>query len=710
MSKIKFDDRIVYCSLRWDDDLRKKKTYFGKVWGGMTKDEANTIAYKTGDGLVVIDVDTQDLDEIDKRIAKALRKLGKPTVTTKRGYHWYFNHNNSEEFVNDSAYTELVDVRSDGGLIFAQYRGKSPEISYKRTGQIYSAIPFKLLKRLRELMKIKSKRKQNRDQWTQAPKGEIHSATLSYAAKDFFSGLSIDEVLVRGIEYVENFLGGTPREMKLMSARIKDAYDYHLQNKLENTKEVLSEEPMEIGGELEDEEIRQMLVKAQKGGALELERVMKEIKKKTKISIATLRKMLVEAQMGDDGLGGFFKGEIVWDGNAGIFAEVRDKFVVYHNKSSFFQTAMSNSGWMTPSDVNERLASICSKRVIYRPDLTERDILDENEDPAINCYRGVIFEGKGKKIPKNINRLLDNLFRNDTKAKEFFIHWLAYIVQFKKKTGVAWGFFGASGTGKGLISDIVMRLVGIHNSSPNVSDADLQSAFNQYAHNKMFLHLNEVASDFHGRHGVAGKMKAFVTDEYLQINMKGIQPVSAKNFTNVILNSNKPNPIELDVDDRRWNMIVTDKALNDCDWFKQGITGDKMLEESLKFGAYLMNVKVDRYKATHIMPKSKVKASIIEQTISPLVQVGSYIRGGDSDGLLEFLQLDSTDFNISEKEIKESFISSRWSSNLFFRIYCHVLGKDAQTVSYQQVVKYMIKPYITIEVSKVSNSLRYYNV
>jgi len=243
MSKIKFDDsRIIYCQLGWDNETNKKKAYFGGAWGNLDKNEANAMAYKTGNGLVVIDIDTLNLDEIDKTIAKELNKLGKPTVTTKRGGHWYFEHENSAEFVNDSAYSALVDIRSDGGIIFSQYLGKDSNISYKKTAKVYKKIPKKLLNRLRELMKVKTKRKQTRDQWSQVPKGEIHSATLSYAGKDFHSGFSLDEVMFRGIEYVEKFLGGTPREMKLMSTRIKDAYDYHLNNKLDNTKQVVSRE------------------------------------------------------------------------------------------------------------------------------------------------------------------------------------------------------------------------------------------------------------------------------------------------------------------------------------------------------------------------------------------------------------------------------------------------------------------------------------
>ena len=705
---IDFKSRAIYCKLGWDSEKGKKTTYFGKEWGKLDKSEANAIAYKTGNGLVIVDVDTKDLSEIHIGLAKQLRKLER-TVSTKRGNHWYFKHANSEEFVNDSAYTELVDVRSDGGLIFAQYKGTSEHISYKRVGKIHDKIPKKLLKILRELRTIKTSRKQTRERWSQAPKGEIHSATLSYAGKDFHSGLSLDEVMIRGIEYVENFLGGTPREMKLMSARIKDAYDYWIQNRIEDAPTVT--DVVDVGGDFGNDEIQGMLLKAQKGGALELEKTMKQLKSKTKLSMAVMREMLAEAQSGTEGISGFFKGEVVWDSDLGLYIEVREKSVVYYKKQNFTQTVMSNSGWMTPSDVNERLSSIKSKRVLYRPNKAERDIVDMYGDHAINVHKRVDFGDRGgTKIPKLVNKLLDNVFHSDMKAKEHFIHWLAYILQTGQRSGVAWGFFGASGTGKGLLVDLIVKMLGNDNCSMNVGDSSLQSSFNSYLHNKQLVHLNEIASDFHGRHGVASKIKAMVTDPYLMLNMKGITEVVIENHCNIILNSNKPNPIELDMGDRRWNMIITNLVLSQQDWFEVGVTGDKILSKYKEFGNYLIDFEYDVKMATRIMDESVAKSNVISQTTNPLELIGNCIKRCDADAILEELQLSSEDLELSEKDIRWSCETREWSTSLLRSIYGFVTCKEDKTIANQHISRYFVKPYITPKNSIVKNSKRYYTL
>ena len=702
LSTRKMLSRTIYCNLKWDGN--KKKAYFGGKWGAMDKSEANTIAYKTGNGLIVVDVDTQDLDEIDKRVGDELKKLA-PTVTTKRGYHYYFWHKKSKEFVNDSAYTELVDVRSDGGIIFAQYRGKDTEhISYKKTGKIYKKIPKKLYKILLKLRVVKTRNKKSRDRWSKAPKGEIHSATLSYAAKDFHSGLSFDEVMLRGVEYVENYLGGTPREMKLMSRRIKDAYEYWKENRLKEAKEVEDIEDTDFS----EDEVLGMLLMAQKKGALELEKTMKTLKKKTKISMGTMRNMLDESLRGGDNLSAYFKGNIIWDNKLNVFAEVRDECIIHHNKSGFTQTVMSKSGFMKPQDVTDRLSKIPNKCLVYAPDVDDIEFKDEFGNDCVNSYRGIKFDAVGHKIPKLIDKLLNNLFVSDMAAKNNFIHWLAYILQFKKRTNVAWGFYGASGTGKGLLVDIIYRLLGLGNCSINVGDVSLQSNFNSYAYNKLFIHLNEIASDYHSRHGVAGKIKALVSDDVIQINMKGVSEISQRNYCNLILNSNNPNPIEIDTTDRRWNLINCNSVLAELDWFTVGVTGDKIISKYKKFGEYLMNLKVDKFKATHIMTRSKTKENLMLQTSNPLKIVGDMMVKGECKNIEEYLGLTDKNFEIDLKELEKSCETGFWRVSIISNIYTAVTGNEVK--NNVNVAKYFVKPFLTASKSILKNKVRYYKI
>jgi len=693
--KIDFKERTIYCKINYNHNADKKVLWFGKDgWGSLDKSEANASAIRTGDGLVVVDVDTKNLKEIDKKLRNFLKEF-KPTVETARGFHYYFVDKKSEEFTSKSAYTTHVDIRSDGGIILNQYLGKEKPkyISYKKVGDVCGKIPKPMRKYLMSLKQNSKVKMKNRSQWEEVESGEIHDTCIRYAMRDFNNGLSYDEVIANGLDYVQKYLNNSPREIKLMLDRLKWAYETKAQERFENSKPEAIVEPLDIGGELEDAEILLMLQKAQKGGALELERVMGEIKKKLKISKTTLKEMLKESPEDVEGLDSLFKGSVVWASNLGVFAEVFKGDIFYYNKNNFVQTCISKSGWMNSSDVNERLSSIPSKILEYDPTSENDSGFDNFGNSTINSYHGVVFKSENvTKIPKTIDKVLDNLFSEDVKAKTYFLSWLAYIVQTGKRTGIAWGFFGASGSGKGLIVDIISKMLGNQNCSLNIGDNALQSTFNSYLHNKQFIHLNEIASDFHGRHGVAGKTKSMISDPIIHINPKNMPAVFVKNFTNTILNSNKSNPIEIDKDDRRWNMIITMTSLSSLKWWKGDKSYQKAVKEFDAFGVYLSNYKFDINKATRPMEISTVKRSIIEQTTNTFDLVGEAITGKNSDLLLDILDLDESDFYITESEIVESCANGLWSNNLLNRIYKHLNGdKSVKPYDYK---KYFIKPFI----------------
>ena len=694
---IDFNARTIYCKLTYDAETKKKNTYFGGSWGSMEKRDANAVAFKTGDGLVVVDVDTQDLTEIDKGIRRELEKLGKPTVTTARGYHWYFEHKNSPEFVNKASYSKLVDVRSDGGIIFSQYKGGSPHISYKRTGDVFSKMPKKLHRLLKDAMQSSTKKVKQRTQWEKIPKGEIHDGMLRYIMKDFYAGLAYDEVIANGVDYVQRFLGGTQREINLMMERVKWGFDKRLENKLDEQKVVPPSEQSSGSGDFEDDEVVSMLLSAEKGGAQELERVMKEIKKKLGVSLGTQREILKEARLSKSGgIAIHFKGDVVWDSHMEKFVEIREDSETYYKKQSFNQTVMSRSGFLENADVNELLPTVPAKHIIYIPTKDRGDMLDEFGEDAFNVHNSVVFKGKGKKIPKTIAKVLDNLFESDMEAREVFINWMATIVQTGMRTGVAWGFFGASGTGKTLIAEIMRDLVGGKNASMNVSDNDLQSAFSPYLLHKQFLHLNEVASDFHGRHGVAGHIKAFVSDAHIRINMKFMGEVEVDNYINVILNSNKSNPLELDVDDRRWNMIMTSNALVNTSWWKGNKSYAKVLKEIDELGAYLTNYKIDKGQACTPMKMSLAKQNVVEQTSSTTQMLGKHIRIGDAPALVDMLDIDESSLDFTEDEIIWSCDHGKWSNELLLRLYIWATRKEGSTV--YECKKYFTMPYVSKEV------------
>lgn len=138
----------VYANIQWDKKKQKKTVSFadkkdGK-WGSLTKDKANATAIVTGNGLVVVDIDTHDMSQLDPELVKMLPP--EPTIKTKRGYHYYFNVKDSETFTTKTDVFKHVDIRADGGLVFNSYWGDNKNISYETQNKIICSMHKKMAK------------------------------------------------------------------------------------------------------------------------------------------------------------------------------------------------------------------------------------------------------------------------------------------------------------------------------------------------------------------------------------------------------------------------------------------------------------------------------------------------------------------------------------------------------------------------------------
>lgn len=666
--------RQFYLSVTRDDRGKKVINFGGKAWGDLPKDRANARGVRTGDNLMVVDVDTKDLTKIDKKLIKLLPL--ECTVETAKGFHWYFT--GADDVAQTQKLTEGVDIRNKGGFVFDKYWGKDTDISYEKVGSVYT-MTNKLHKYLLKLHDKQEKRVGKivyaiDGDYPEFEDGEQHEMIRLSMQEDFKKGLSYDEVYTKGQNYIKNYLTNNSHEQQLMRGRVDWAYKVFNGSGSSLDGTLVEVKPTKKKLTL-DEEIKETLSAASKLGALALENAKKEIKDAHGITMATLNDMTKEAIINDvTGIDKYFDGHIIFEPEMGVFADVKRSHVSMYKPSNFKQTLMGNSGWMCPTDVNEILCKIPNKYIMYKPNAPEGECRTEHGEAAINVYRAPEFpEVKSKKLPKTVDMILDNLFLTQPEAKEDFINWMAYIVQTGNRTGVAWGFFGASGSGKTAIATIFGRVLGNHNCSFNVGDVALQSAFNPYAYNKQLVHLNEVASDFHGRHGVAGKLKALVTDDYLQVNQKGISEITVDNYCNVILNSNKEDPIEVDVDDRRWNMVKSTRNIKHM----EGWAPFELADVVPKFRNFLLAYNVNKSRATNIMKISADKQGIVNKTSTIGKILSVHILEKDYESIMEITSIE--DENIHAKEIKTSCKSGLWMNATLIELYKRATGKEKAT-------------------------------
>ena len=226
------------------------------------------------------------------------------------------------------------------------------------------------------------------------------------------------------------------------------------------------------------------------------------------------------------------------------------------------------------------------------------------DDERIKCYNRMDFLPYNDRDKESIDKSVFNLFRglnqqihteynrndSDKILKRFleigleicggeqshFDYLLDYFADTiqnpQRKCPIAFIIKGKQGTCKNLFLNAVGNLFG----KPHyISSSNANDFFGNYAegfYHKLLVNINECEGkdtfDFEG------KLKSFITEDEITLNAKFVRPCRVLNLSRLIIFTNKPNPIPIDVrsKDRRYVVFeTTDKYLNKrytSDFFK----------------------------------------------------------------------------------------------------------------------------------------------
>lgn len=142
----------------------------------------------------------------------------------------------------------------------------------------------------------------------------------------------------------------------------------------------------------------------------------------------------------------------------------------------------------------------------------------------------------------------------DATTYERLIQWVASVIQTKRPNRTAWIFTGVPGTGKGLFTETILKALVGHKNVRTITTDDLESGYNGYAANNMFLIYDEAQWESMRMKSIDHALKTIVTSEELSINEKYLRSKPTPNFNNLIICSNEHEPIRISHDDRRYNI------------------------------------------------------------------------------------------------------------------------------------------------------------
>jgi hypothetical protein len=199
---------------------------------------------------------------------------------------------------------------------------------------------------------------------------------------------------------------------------------------------------------------------------------------------------------------------------------------------------------------------------------------DEKDNIDINTYN--LFNGYNKKIHSVYNKenqhniikpwldLAYSLCGEDDKVFNYFVKYIAHMIQKpNEKIPICFIFIGKQGTGKNMMLEGIANIIGKKNYITSSNVNDFFGTHSEGFYKKILVNLNELE----GKDTVdlESKLKSFISEDTITINQKYIRPMTISNVSRLIITTNKPNPIKIDVSstDRRYVVSKgTDKFLD----------------------------------------------------------------------------------------------------------------------------------------------------
>lgn len=274
---------------------------------------------------------------------------------------------------------------------------------------------------------------------------------------------------------------------------------------------------------------------------------------------------------------------------------------------------------------------------------------------VVNMFQPTVFmQSKVKPvrtIPPTIEKIILHVVGGGKEEMEHLINWIAFIMQFKQMTRTGWVLHGTEGTGKGLLFNEILRpLFGAQQTAIR-SMKTLAENYNDYVKNKFIVFIDEVqTSALRNQETIMAKLRNYMVEPMISIRQMFTNEYEVKNYSNWIFASNRPDPVSIPKDDRRFNVgMYQAKKLVISNAEVQRIP-----DELQQFYNYLMTWKVDESKA-HTPLNNLDRQALIAVSESSIDSVANALVDGDFTFFLDHLPTGNIGQGDSVRELTESY-------------------------------------------------------
>lgn len=234
----------------------------------------------------------------------------------------------------------------------------------------------------------------------------------------------------------------------------------------------------------------------------------------------------------------------------GTYDEEKDSLDIYPAKTETMVRHFADANGLPLGESIPEWERVFDPHSELRVDFRERKIntfqLTQYMRPAVK---------KSIKCPPTVFKVIEHVLAKDVESIEHFMNWLAFIVQKRDRTMTAWVFQGTQGTGKGLLMNkILMPILG-EDQTVIKRAAELTEKWTDFVDGKLLVFIDEVqTSAYRDENSYIANLKNFITEPTVTVRMMNKNSFAVRNYANYIFASNKPDPVSVDKEDRRFNI------------------------------------------------------------------------------------------------------------------------------------------------------------
>lgn len=190
-----------------------------------------------------------------------------------------------------------------------------------------------------------------------------------------------------------------------------------------------------------------------------------------------------------------------------------------------------------------------------------------------NMWRPFAMEqiiGEYTKREKELETILNHiriLCNHEESVYDYFIKWIAQMIQYPEIKTIMPTFISEQGAGKGTLFKLFEKMLGNEKVFETTNPKrDVWGDFNGMMTGCFLVNLNELSKK--DTLEAEGKIKGLITDTTLAINQKGIPQYKIKSYHRFITTTNREEPLNSSRGDRR-NLIIrsSDEKKGDYEYF-----------------------------------------------------------------------------------------------------------------------------------------------